>query len=289
MKVLLSISIVFFLNATLLGQQLNVDPTEALSEPVLVMLPQPRNLYQNDLRHLDYMLDSLNISPQGTKGQSASSGAGKAILAVVIGHIQKEDHRRALHLIEEALLIYEQANHKKGQGNVYYLMGVIYERQGKFDQGIKYLTRAIGLFKKNKHTIELGHSLKKLGDVHIKINNHQQALQYYLESLEFLMNEQEEHIGQLHLEVGKIYSILGDPSLALYHFDQSLRLNNVIDQKHLEADVNNHIGVIYIQQGVYDSAFFHLELAYQMALDSGHLTQLNACLLYTSPSPRDRG
>lgn len=206
--------------------------------------------------------------------QSSPPDDPQAMIGTILEHVQLEDHQRALHLVEEVRDLYQKANHHKGQGDLYYIMGTIYERRGELDLAIKYLLQSSELFKREQHESELGYSLKKLGDIHAKMDQHDMALQYYHEALQALRDQQDATIGHLHLEIGKAYKTLGKLDQASYHFNQLLDLDKPINKEHLHADAHNQLGAMHLAQGAYDSALVYLELAFHQVVESDNLAQL---------------
>ncbi|MBX2871487.1 MAG: tetratricopeptide repeat protein [Saprospiraceae bacterium] len=197
-----------------------------------------------------------------------------SIVSRVLEHVQLEDHQRALHLVEEALNLYQKANVEKGEGDVYYIMGIIYERRSKFELAIKYLKQSLDIFSTEQHELELGYTQKKLGDIYAQLDQHHLALQYYEEALQTLRHQQEVSIGHLYLEIGKAYRALGRLDQASYHFTQLLDLDRSAHEAHLYADAHHQLGAIHMELGTYDSALYYLELAFNQTVESGNLTQL---------------
>lgn len=263
MKILFKILVVICFVQNLSGQQTGFARVGSSSQENTWLTSGTVVADQFDFKHFD-----------DPEYQPSIPDDSQAMIATILEHVQLEDHQRALHLVEEVSDLYQKANHHKGQGDLYYIMGTIYERRGEWDLAIKYLAQASELFKREQHESELGYSLKKLGDIHATLNQHRLALQYYHEALAALRDQQDATIGHLHLEIGKAYKTLGKLDQASYHFNQLLDLEKPMNKEYLHADAHNHLGAIHLAQSSYDSALFYLELAFNQVVESDNLAQL---------------
>ena len=102
-------------------------------------------------------------------------------------------------------------------------------------------------------------------------------------ALEMLLKAEERagHMSQLHVQIGKIY-------LRSQHFDEAERaFVKALSIDAQNANAHQGLGGVYLRQGKFEeaaeSALNAIGLLYYYPI-----AHYNLCLLYTSPSPRDR-
>jgi two-component system NtrC family sensor kinase len=225
-----------------------------------------------------YLADSDSLIRLGREARQVSlqSGAREAeaqsIMVIAVGHIGKGDHKRALHLMNQALDIYKQIDHLKGQGDVLHCMGFVYEIQDDYSQSADFYAQSSSIYRQTGHQSELAYALGKLGDMHAHMKDHFQAMIYYREGLEIMQETgAQKHIARLHEKIGKTFHKLGEHARALAHLHTAFEISERTGNEKQMTTAQNYIGAVYLQQDAHDSATVYLEAAYARALRTGKL------------------
>lgn len=84
----------------------------------------------------------------------------------------------------KAIPLYEEADYKKGQANVYSSMATIFRLQKDYKQSKDYYLRALDIYEKLNNQKGIANTLYKLGNWHFFQKDYEKAIKYYDRSLE---------------------------------------------------------------------------------------------------------
>ena len=165
----------------------------------------------------------------------------------------------------------------------------------QFNSAINYQIKASKLYQTHKlwrHYIKVenkwGNILRRTGQYDSAIEKFENAIQ--TAKLHFL--EQSPEAARSYYNSGLVYYYLGKYHQALEEYNKALniRITYFGEQHPYVAQTYNDIGVLYKTLGKYHQALEHHKKALKIRIAHfGKQHQDVACLLYTSPSPRDRG
>lgn len=239
----------------------------------LALLYDPAGLFQQT--PADSLIRLGKEARRLAEASHSQEGKAHSFLIISAGHIRAGDYKRALGVIQKALLLYKETKHHKGQGAALHFIGVIHEKCGDYRRGALYYTQSSEKYKAHGHHAELIYTLNKLGDIYTKMDSHAQALDYYQKGLQTA----EETGGAvqaalLHHNIGKAHHSLGNHSRAVHHFHRSLAVGESAANLPLLLANHNHLGAVHLQQGSADSALAYLEPAFERAQKAGQREEM---------------
>jgi len=173
------------------------------------------------------------------------------------------DINRAINYFDEAILIGNKINYKKGLANAYNAKGRAIAQQGNFVDAILNFQEALNYFHEIKDKTGEANILSNLGSIYFMLGNITKALELHFESLklsEELGNKL--RIGTSFNNIGTVYSenksTMGE---ALSYFKKSLEVFEDIEEKPGMATAAMNIGEVYFKELKYDSAIYFHQLA----------------------------
>ena len=107
----------------------------------------------------------------------------------------------------------------------------------------------------------------------MKLDDNNNALKFFHKALDI-----EPSNSNICYQLATCYYELGDIQKAVVYLRDTLSLDSRDDEAH------SFLGEILLQEGDYEEAYYHLSKSLELNEDD-----METCLLYTSPSPRDRG
>lgn len=154
------------------------------------------------------------------------------------------------------------------------------EKQGKYNEAVKYLEEAMTKFKKLKQEDNVATCLSHFGDIYKSVGRYESALEYYEKALEIDKRLGMEDKVAIRLgKIGDVYDSQGQYDKAIEYLEDALRINQKLG---MEADVAirlNKIGRTFEIQGKYDKALKYyeeaLDTAGKLEQDDHVLTSLN--------------
>lgn len=175
-------------------------------------------------------------------------------------HLWSTGSMEAYKYLKKALELAERADYHRGQLVMLNNMAQFNFRQGNYELTLKQRLKGLALSEQFKDTGAIAANYLALGEVYKAEKNFEQALKYYVLSLnmEEKYIRKEKRLGTVYSLVGNMYNELGEDSLAIFYQLKSLKIR----EKHSDAV---HIGA---SQGYIARAFFkqgRLDLAEKFA------------------------
>ncbi|MFG2651591.1 BTAD domain-containing putative transcriptional regulator [Streptomyces sp. NPDC048436] len=155
---------------------------------------------------------------------------------------------RALELIDEALALWRELDHMSCVHRGVINRGLLLEALGRYEESAEALRHSLELAKALGDPLSEAFALSTLGNVY-EHTDARAAISYYERSL--AIGEALGHAGlrqEVHCDMGKAYLALGEPAVALTHFEESLRIHGVAEDWHNESKVR--LGMVRALRGV---------------------------------------
>lgn len=148
----------------------------------------------------------------------------------------------ALALIDEALDLWRGLDRMSCVHRGVINRGLLLEALGRYEESAEALRHSLELAKAMDDPLSEAFALSTLGNVY-EHTDARAAISYYERSL--AIGETLGHVGlrqELHCDMGKAHLVLGEPAVALRHFEESLRLHGEAEDWHNESKVR--LGVV---------------------------------------------
>ena len=147
---------------------------------------------------------------------------------------------------------------------LYVQIGNELTNNGQFDESIEYFEKAVEKFDYCGDEHNKARALSKLGFIHIKKNNPEQALTYIQESYNIYLKDDEIDEGEIETinNLGTIYLTLGDSDKAIELFQMVFSWSEENNNTYIRARSSANIGWYYQEMKNYSSAIeYHLHAA----------------------------
>lgn len=143
----------------------------------------------------------------------------------------------ALDLIDEALDLWRSLGRTSCVHRGVINRGLLLEALGRYEESAEALRHSLELAQAVDDPLSEAFALSTLGNVY-EHTDARAAISYYERSL--AIGETLGHVGlrqELHCDMGKAHLVLGEPAVALGHFEESLRLHGEAEDWHNESKV----------------------------------------------------
>lgn len=143
----------------------------------------------------------------------------------------------ALDLIDEALDLWRSLDRRSCVRRGVINRGLLLEALGRYEESAEALHHSLELAKAVDDPLSEAFALSTLGNVY-EHTDARAAISYYERSL--AIGETLGHVGlrqELHCDMGKAHLVLGEPDVALGHFEESLRIHGEAEDWHNESKV----------------------------------------------------
>jgi tetratricopeptide (TPR) repeat protein len=160
-----------------------------------------------------------------------------------------------LNYSKQALTLAQKLGYKKGIGNAYNCMGVIYQYQGAYSEALKNYFAALKFKEEIKDKQGIADSYNNIGNVYFDQGNYPEALKMHFASLK--IREETGYKGGIaacYGNIGNVYMYQGNYPEALKNYFAALKIKEEIGDNQGIADCNINIGSIYLGQGNYHEA-----------------------------------
>jgi signal transduction histidine kinase/Flp pilus assembly protein TadD len=173
------------------------------------------------------------------------------------------DINRAINYFDEAILIGNKINYKKGLANAYNAKGRATAQQGDFVESILNFQEALNYFHEINDKTGEANILSNLGSIYYMLGNSTKALELHFESLKISEEiDNKLRIGTSFNNIGTVYlENKSTMSEALSYYKKSLEVFQDISQETGMATAAMNIGEVYFKELKYDSAIYFHQLA----------------------------
>jgi tetratricopeptide (TPR) repeat protein len=182
---------------------------------------------------------------EGTLAKGAEQSApvrAKALYAASVLALRQGDHRTAMRLAREALIVYQSLGDTAGAARVLHVLGSVAVGERDFGEARRVFERSGRLSREAGNKSLLATTVVDLGDVALNEGDYERAAQLFEESLE-LFQELEDRDGT----AVALYN-LGSTALHQEHFDDAASL--FVESIRLFRELGYKEGVAYCLEGL---------------------------------------
>lgn len=141
----------------------------------------------------------------------------------------KTDYETALNYYQQSLTLLEKLNVKEGIVNAWSNMGNLYRRMGELEKALNYVQKAVNYYRETKNTGQLPATLRMLGLIYNRQLKYDQALACMLESQEIAQREKlTDGIQFLYEDIAKTYENLFDYKNSLKYYIRYMTLRDSV-------------------------------------------------------------
>lgn len=175
----------------------------------------------------------------------------------------------------EALLLSQTINYKKGMGNAHNNLGDIYWYTGDFASSSDHYLKALNIFEQLNDKKEIASCYRNIGWIYFDQNNFPQALDYYNKSLKINLDlNNKMGLSQNYNDIGIIRIHKKEYTDAIENFKKSIALQEEFyNQEGLIANYGN-MAEAYSHIGKIDLAIENIQKALQLAEKTGNKQNL---------------
>lgn len=164
----------------------------------------------------------------------------------------------ALLWAEQAQMLAEKLNYKKGITTSYNNMGIVYYNQGNYAEALNNHFAALKIFREIGYKKGIASCYNNIGNVYSNQGKYAEALKNYFASLKIYeeIEDKQRDITNAYTNIGIVYYMQGNYTEALKNYLTALEIREKIDNKQgIEtANIYINIGNVYYMQGNYTEA-----------------------------------
>ena len=185
---------------------------------------------------------------------------------------QTSQFQAALKTYKQALELFRQTNHKRGEAETLFNIGVIYRVLSQYSQATEFVEQALEIARTLSQQNLIASGLSERGVIAYSLSQYPEAIEYYQQAIELSQEIGDQYIEARTLDhLGVLYRRQGDYDQALALHQQALAILQEINQKSSQAIVLNNIGVVYNRQGNYPKALEYNQKALAISREFGDL------------------
>lgn len=198
----------------------------------------------------------------------------------------------AVKLFFESLKLMEEANDSIGISSLLNNIGLAYLSGECFEKAIEYFSASQAIHIKLNNLDELWISYVNIGIANTELKRYDDALKSYLlamENLERLNEEKDDRYAFITGEIGRLNLKLEKFDEAESHFLEALFYNRKARSTYREAEILNHLCVIYIKTNKLSKAYGFAKKSMNKANEAGAINVLHNCYSNLSEIEELRG
>jgi AraC-like DNA-binding protein len=211
-------------------------------------------------RALDYDLKALRIYDQAND----KAGIFKMTNHMAGVYMSWRDYAKAEELMTRLLTMIEADSSLYYPGSIYHNMGIVYNTQGKYDDGIRSLKKAIAIHKRRGNPYGQSVSYHDLAEAQMKSGLLDQAEENYYIAIDFGRKmDNIPAISSSYAGLGQIATNHRKFSQALVHFDSAIYFARSTEDRKVLLDSYKGLSNLYVAQGDFKKAleFEHMNRA----------------------------
>ncbi|MFW6048270.1 MAG: tetratricopeptide repeat protein, partial [Candidatus Natronoplasma sp.] len=165
-------------------------------------------------------------------------------------YMKKGDFERAEKIFEEEKRLAEKIGDEEKIGQVNHDLGTAYFRQGRLDEGINRLKKAIDIRERNDNLIELYKSLNNIAIGYKDMGDYDRAREHFEKSLGVAKNNNfKTGIPTSLNNLAFLYSEMGDLESSIEKYKESLELSRKLGIKETVGLSLGNLGNVYLKRG----------------------------------------
>jgi Signal transduction histidine kinase regulating C4-dicarboxylate transport system len=205
-----------------------------------------------------------NIDSLLTVVRSSAQDSNKVnSLIALSSSLLNTDGEKAREYANEAKMLADKLNFKKGQAYALKGIGMSYYFQGKYIETLLYWEKSLSIFQALKDKRGISNMLNNLGAVNFNQGDDEKAINYYLESLKVAEEIGDKlRIATVLVNLGAVYfNKESTQELALQYYLKALPLSEELKDNDAIGTSAVNIGEIYLKKGDDNSALKYFEKA----------------------------
>jgi len=182
-----------------------------------------------------------------------------------------DEYTDAKKYANDALLLAEKLDFKKGMATAYHILGVVHWNASDFKMALEYYQKALTINQDIDYKKGIAWDLGDIGLTYGALGDFPRELDYFLQALN--INEQlktQDAIAWNLRRIGVVYNSLSDFNKALEYFQKSLLLEEKIGNKRSIANNTLLIGQVYLSKRYYPEALKIFLDALNIAKETGN-------------------
>ncbi|MFK7774773.1 MAG: tetratricopeptide repeat protein [Saprospiraceae bacterium] len=155
-------------------------------------------------------------------------------------------------LLVEVISFYQKKQIKKEASNSIRLLGNSQERQGNYDEALKYQEEALAIAQSINYTKGISNALNNIAIIYMRKADYDKSITTYLQAIELIDQETPNQLmANTYRNIGIVYKRKGDYEIALEYYFKALKINEYFKVPKSLARNWNSIGTIF---GLLDNA-----------------------------------
>jgi two-component system, NarL family, sensor histidine kinase UhpB len=223
----------------------------------------------------DSLMNVLKNSPEDTN---------KVLTLFVLSHsfLVPGKEGEAKKYVDEALALAQKLNFKKGIAGSYNYLGIIYDRQDNFSDGLKYQLAALKIWEELGDKQGISNTYMDIGNHYRYQDKYSESFKYYAAAIkikEEIGGKDRLAIADMYNNIGMNYKNQGNFSEALKNYLAALKIHEELGVKRGAIGNYSNIGNIYTRLGNYSEALKNHFAAKTLSEETGNKRTLSGSLL----------
>ncbi len=179
-----------------------------------------------------------------------------------ISHDVRGNFDKAIDNYNKSLAIWEEANDKKGVGNILSNIAIVYRQQGKYDKAIEYFKKSLEIKEATNDEKGIRYVYNGLGNTYMNQGDYKNSIVYLTKFLRLCEQAGDEKRAAIaSMNVGLVYKSLKFWDEAIRYFEQSLRKNQEFNNKVEIANNLANLGDVYHKKNDFEKGIQYLNEA----------------------------
>lgn len=190
------------------------------------------------------------------------------------------DYKTAIEKTNEAVVLSEKINYKKGLAQAFNMKGIVFWFQGDYPQALDYQYKALKISEEIGDKPRIAGSLNNIGSIFQEQGDLNQALEDQLKALKIYEELNAKHdIANLYNNIGVLYRKQNNFSVALEYHTKALKIREELKDMPAVAGSLNNVGVLYYEQGNYSEAAVYFQRALVVFQDLGDKKNISSLFI----------
>ncbi len=176
---------------------------------------------------------------------------------------------------QEALILSQALNYRKGFAFANRSMGVAHWTQGDYEQGLNYLLTALIEYQSLSDTLNIANVMMNTALIYVEQNSYDEALRYFSEALNtFNLLQKPKRFVNTSNHMGELFQKQENYAEALNYYKKSLKISDSINYNYGKATAYLNLGSLYKETNKLDSALFFSQMAKKIQSSSADVNGL---------------
>ena len=204
-------------------------------------------------------IDSLKVLLESQGDDTLKVNTLNQIASVIF----RSDPDEAISYSEEALLLADQIEFRKGQALAHKNQGLGYYMQGHYAEALKSWEPSLLIYEELGDYKMVANLLSNIGSIYYSTGKNVEAIEYFLRSLKMAEELSDStRISTLLLNIGVVYSEMpATYDTARNYYRRAIEMGEAIGDPNVVGVGTINLGEVYVEKEEYDSALFYFDKA----------------------------